>query len=564
MSEAKPTKDVVYLDHDDEITSIIDKVESSKSKIVALVLPKRAAALQSIVNMRLLKRSAEKAGKNVVLITSEAGLAPLAGAASLHIAKSLQSKPEIPPAPGAIEDGAPEIDDTDTGEEVENPSKIDYSKPIGELAAAHGVDEESIDLEDADAADDEPKAKPTKTPKDKKMHVPNFEKFRLLVILGVVLLIGLIVFAIFAAKVLPKASITVHTTSTPVTAEFQLKTSNTAKSLDIDKGVIPAQLKSTDQNSSQQVQATGQQNNGDKATGSVTLTLSDCSVDQVTVPAGSGVSTGGLTFITQSSATLQSVKVGNQCKNSSFPNFSSSTVHVTAQQGGAKYNIASGQSFVVSGQSSNVTATNGSAFSGGTDNNITVVSQSDVDKVKSSITTESSDNFTKTFEKQLSDQGFYVLATTLKAGDAVTTANPAVGQPATTVNVTTKITYTVLVVQKSDLQEAINSKVADQVDKSKQKLQNDDPLSGAQVNAQDQSSPTAVTLAIHEDTKAVPIISEVDVKKEVGGLKVGEIQAMLTKIPGVKSVDVNMSPFWVSKAPKSPSKITIKLDASNQ
>src|SRR4051794_34031489 len=92
----KPTKDVIYVDVDDEITGIIDKVDNSEHKVVALVLPKRAASLQSIVNMKLLKRSADTAGKDVVLVTNEHALLPLAGAAGFHVAKNLQSKPEIP------------------------------------------------------------------------------------------------------------------------------------------------------------------------------------------------------------------------------------------------------------------------------------------------------------------------------------------------------------------------------------------------------------------------------------------------------------------------------------
>src|SRR3982750_3848561 len=95
----KPSKDVIYIDVDDEITGIIDKIENSPQKVVALVLPKRAASLQSIVNMKLLARSAGTAGKNTVLITSEQALLPLAGAAGLHVAKNLQSKPEVPDAP---------------------------------------------------------------------------------------------------------------------------------------------------------------------------------------------------------------------------------------------------------------------------------------------------------------------------------------------------------------------------------------------------------------------------------------------------------------------------------
>jgi hypothetical protein len=190
MNTAKPSKDVIYLDLDDEITSIIDKVENSKSKIVALVLPKRATTLQSIVNMRLLKRSAEKAGKNVVLITGEAALLPLAGAAGLHVAKNLQSKPEIPPSPDMDMDdmpGEPAAETEGAADADEGaPAKIDYSKPIGELAAASMVDEESIPLEDTDdgteqSGDSGDKKKPKK---DKRLAVPNFERFRLLVGLG--------------------------------------------------------------------------------------------------------------------------------------------------------------------------------------------------------------------------------------------------------------------------------------------------------------------------------------------------------------------------------------------
>jgi len=69
-------KHTIYVDVDDEITAIIDKVKSAPDKIVALVLPKRATVLQSIVNMKLLKKSATASKKSLVLITSEAGLLP--------------------------------------------------------------------------------------------------------------------------------------------------------------------------------------------------------------------------------------------------------------------------------------------------------------------------------------------------------------------------------------------------------------------------------------------------------------------------------------------------------
>lgn len=48
---ANNDKDTIYVDIDDEITAVIDKIQNSSSKVVALVLPKRAATFQSIVNI---------------------------------------------------------------------------------------------------------------------------------------------------------------------------------------------------------------------------------------------------------------------------------------------------------------------------------------------------------------------------------------------------------------------------------------------------------------------------------------------------------------------------------
>ncbi|HVA11043.1 MAG TPA: hypothetical protein VNG32_02650, partial [Candidatus Dormibacteraeota bacterium] len=123
-------KATIYIDIDDEITGIIDKLQGSKGKVVALVLPKRATVFQSIVNMKLLKRAADAEKKNAVLITSETGLLPLAGMAGIHVAKTLNSKPEIPPSPGAMDNAVSSIGED--GQELDNPP--DPKETVGALA----------------------------------------------------------------------------------------------------------------------------------------------------------------------------------------------------------------------------------------------------------------------------------------------------------------------------------------------------------------------------------------------------------------------------------------------
>jgi len=559
-----PAKETIYVDVDDEITAIINKVEAAKAKVVALVLPKRANALQSVINMRLLKRSAENAGKSMVLVTGEAALLPLAGAVGLHVAKNLQSAPEVPPSPieaAEAENTAPITTDDEAGENEDelNPedaaTKIDYKKSIGELAAAHGIDDpiELKEPEDELPVPKEPKSTAGAQAMSKKLKVPNFDRFRLLFFGGIALLVAFIILIIFAIIVLPKGTVTISTTSLPVSANLTLDASDKYTTVDEIKNQIPATLKATKQTANQTVNATGQLNQGVKATGSVTI--SNCSNAAVTILAGTGVSNNGLTFITQKTLNLDSGNFtsGGACKTSGAH---IGTVNVVGQSGGTKYNIGP-SNFTVSGFSSTVSGQSSTAMSGGTDNNVTIVSQADVDGAKAKVTSANSDAFTKTFEKQLSDQGLYVLTSTLKLGDPVVTATPAVGTQASSAAVTVEITYSVLAVKKDDLRKMIGDALTKQVDKTKQKLSNDDVLNGATVSVPNQTGPAAATLSVTEDTTAIPIINVAQVKTLADGKKSGDIKTAISAWPGVKNVDVKFSPFWVAKA--KASKITVKL-----
>src|SRR5258708_5506489 len=245
---AASDKDTIYIDIDDEITGIIDKVKGSSGKVVALVLPKRAAVFQSIVNMKLLKRAADASKKHLVLITSEAGLLPLAGAAGVHVAKTLTSKPEIPVGP----DMEPDSEEAVEEEADDAEATPDTSQTLGQLAgpaaAADGVETLVLDDEDLPPeADDEtpaPKSKDFTPPgkKDKKMKIPDFDRFRLLLIGGVALLILLIFGFVFANNILPKATISIKTDATSVSTNQNLNLSTTAKALSTQDNTIPAKL----------------------------------------------------------------------------------------------------------------------------------------------------------------------------------------------------------------------------------------------------------------------------------------------------------------------------------
>lgn len=546
------TKDVIYIDVDDEVTGIIDKVRSSDKKIVALVLPKRATVLQSIVNMKLLKRAAGEAKKNLVLITSESGLMPLAGSVGIHVAKSLNSKPEVPDAPERALDNTESVSESADVEDM----PIDGHKTLGELtsvsAPADDDSDEAIELDDEDDQEsDEPTASGDKPKRNKKFKIPNFNKFRVLLILsGVgVLLLGMVGYA--AVAVWPKAKITIKTDSTALNSStvLTLKTGADVK-LDAEQGIIQAQIQEVKKTIEQQVPATGQINNGEKATGTVEFTGKDCTPPSYNapsdVPAGAGISTGGNTYIIQKKATFSPDGASGGCVN-----FKSNSIEIVAQTGGAKFNVSSA-TFAVAGRS-DVTAT-GSA-SGGTDNIVKVVSQADVDAAKQKITEQDTAPIQAELKSALIGRNLYALDVTMSIGTPETKLSAEVNSPAETLTVTQTINYSMLGVKQDELQKIIENDVHKKIDEKKQGILSyglDDAVFSLQgVN------PDGVSLTLQTSVIAGAELNDDAIKKQVAGKKAGDAKELIEANPGVTSVDVEYSPFWVSSIPGKTDKITV-------
>ena len=70
-SQIISAKKVVYIEIDDEVTSVYDRIKNLKMKHIYLVVPRRAVLFQSIVNLKILKRKAEESGKSLYLITND-------------------------------------------------------------------------------------------------------------------------------------------------------------------------------------------------------------------------------------------------------------------------------------------------------------------------------------------------------------------------------------------------------------------------------------------------------------------------------------------------------------
>ncbi|MCW1908511.1 MAG: hypothetical protein KIH63_004180 [Candidatus Saccharibacteria bacterium] len=555
-------KETIYIDIDDDITNIIDKVGASEHKIVALVLPKRATTLQSIVNMKLLKRTAGNMDKRLVLITSEAALLPLAGIVGLHVAKTLQSKPAIPPAPDTAEQ-AETLDEDDEPEAEDVEPEIDETKPVGELAgmtpaAAAVAAKPAPDKTETIELDDDDPETPAKNAKSKdkknKIKIPNFESFRLKLVLGVLAFLLLIGGYVMAFNVLPKARVVVRTNNKSVTSSLNFSVNTAVTEVDAEKSIVPAEVKEVSKTDTVSITATGQKNVGEKAKG--TAQLFNCSKEDKlsdtnrTVPAGTAISSGGLSFILDEAVIVPPSSFdGNICKKNS----ASVAVGVTAQNGGEQYNL-SARSYAVAGFGS-MTAS-GSAMAGGTNTLVTIVSQQDVDNAKTQVIDQSKELAKEELKKAFSDAGLLAIDATITGEEPALTPTPAVGQEATTVSISSVRKYTMLGVKEDNLKPLIDIEVKKQVDVEKQPIV-DYGIGGAIFKSLSSRSGTDHSVSTQVTSLAGVKIDAEAIKEQVKGKKRGEAQTLVQAYPGVQSVEVSFSPPWVSKIPGSTSKIAV-------
>lgn len=537
-------KDVIYIDVEDDITNIVSKIKDSKARIVALVPPKRVGILQSAVNMRLLNRAAENAEKRIVLITSDQALSGLAAAARIPVAKTLQSRPEIAEIPAI---------DVDDGDDVIDGSEI----PVGELAdkATPKARNKADDAIDAAIAEDEKPSKPVKPAKSAgkgKPKVPDFNVFRKKLVLiggGIVLFVLFMVWAIWFA---PHATVVITAKTTTSTVDKSVTLKQDGK-VDAANNVIKSLHQEQKKDISVDFTPTGKKKVGEKASGTMHLVRTSVSSLTLTIPAGTSFSSGDYTFVSTEPASLSGTSIGPGGVIQSV-----ATVKVQATQVGSEYNLSS-RSY-----SSNVSGFSaaGTAMSGGSSREVTVVSADDVAKAKVKLDAQK-DTSLQSAVKALFPSSSIVINESYQEARSNPTPSVAVDHEASgTVQLKTTVTASMQGIDRSDMKQFLEDTLKKEIgSKKNQKIYNDG--SNEVKFAQYSERNNAVQVRLTANAKIGPEIDEHKVKEQVKGRNYGDVQSSLESIEGVQDVDTKFSPFWVRTVPNNDKHISIEFKLDN-
>lgn len=538
------SKDIIYIDTEDDITSIIGKIKASKDKIIALVPPKRTGALQSAVNLQLLARAAKSDGKKLAVITNNQALMSLAAAAKIPVAKNLQTNPELFKIDALeIDDGEDIIDGSDLPIEylvkvTDNSTKKSASATPSELKSIN-IDGDSTNY---------PSSTTKKSGKNK-TKVPNASKFRKKLIIGIsagVVFIAFMVWAIFfapAATVIIKAK----TENAPVSLALSL---GGTTATDVNKNVIQSLTKSVTKDSEIEFSATGSKEVGTKATGTLMLYNSGESA-AITVPAGATFSNGNRKFTTDKAVSVPGASIkGGQIISGS------AEISVTAAEVGSGYNLAEGS---YASSVAGITA-KGGAMTGGESHKATVVTADDISKARQDFEKQYNNEMKATLKKEFTN-GEIVIDDSLVTEYTKMTSSPAEGEEVTSgskAKLTISAKYTITAIAKSEVEAFLKATIEKQMKDSNNQQIYDNGLNDLKLTNY-KTSTAGSTVNLATTGKIGPKIDDNDIKDKVKGKNFGDAQAIVEDINGVNSADIKFSFFWVTTVPNDSNKIKIEF-----
>jgi len=477
----------LYLEADEEITSVIDKLKGLENNSIGLVVPKGSTIAQSLVSLKLLQKEATRLHKDIAIVTGDEVGRNLAAQLGLTVYADVRSRtPLASPAAKKEAVGEPIEIDMSKGEQAEpdETQRETTHEDFPQKFSVHRYDEEH-------RAEEPKKVEPVKeklkevAPEITAKAVPEEEVFRhhvvgdepdvtdvservemeaarpmipqghgavkpqsrrrnpkpLIFFIGsiIILLLVLVGVDLAVAKLEVKLSVVADVIEKDITVSAERD-----KTADYENGIISATQVQKEEAVEKTIAATGEKEAGEAARGS--LTFKNESGVEETVAAGTTVeSAGGVEFTLDAE-----IKVPKAELNSAGDKvLGQVTGAVMAKTPGSAGNLPASTTYVISGKSK-LSATG--ATTGGVTKKVKVVSKSDLESARDKLKEEKTVEINSSLTQNKGDI-FFPEAALVELNDF--SSDKSAGDEADQFVAKGKVKYTNLVFKESEFQQAV-------------------------------------------------------------------------------------------------------------
>ncbi len=553
---------VIYLEADEEITSVIDRVKNVSEGKIALVLPKRANLLQSIVNLKLLKRQIDGLGKEVSIVTTDKLGRNLASQVGFIVYQKLGEQPvEVEPKPGVQKPLCAAIGYR-TGKEMPKkepqfqtgPSIADITyrkeppkEPPKEEAKEAPTPLKTMPLHTSPKPHHEVSSKPSSRevskPLAKKSHGLSSRSKKIILIISIV---SVLIAALVCFIILPKAKVTLVLKGNVTEASFDATISKNTVSPDFEKAVLPGQKITLEKEETQKdLPCTGKKNIGQKAAGTIIISNSYDENPQSLVDNTRFVASNGKTYRLVAGVTVPGAHVsgGNVVAGTT-------TANIQADDMGEGYNIANSHftipGFAGTSKYDKIYADTSTAIKGGFTEEVIVLSQSDVDSNKDKVVADLSAKIKQEAESKYKDKEIFLDGV---QPEVTVTPNIPVDTESKKFDLKVKVKYDTLSSSSNDFNYLVAKKLASSLPSDQELIQEGLEANKTLVSSFDKQIGQEM---IKVDAKGF-IITKIDrnkIKDEIAGKSQNDAINHLETLKDVTEAKVELWPIWVRSVPK--------------
>lgn len=589
----------VYIDVDEEITSVLDRIRQETVVNIFLVVPKEAMLLNSIINLKLLKKEAEKMGKIVSIVSPNDNRAKTmierAGIKAEDYNKAMNEQ-QLQAA--AVEGSmATEQIDRAIGESVEETNQqltrggLDVGSnsffarksnhgqsdvnPIQnqteivqprDMYQQNNVSQGNLSQDRAEQIDNQQENdKFSYFKEDNKKYEKSTQKgvFSQLIKSKIVLIpLIILVVVIFGAAGwywanYPKLTLAIKPLNKSIDKEIKIIAKNDIDDIDVKSGNIPGEYMEISLKKTMEFESTGDKvvdKNGAKAKGTVVIENSLIAKPQKLVKTTRIISEDGKLFRLTKNVIVPGMKNDIPGKIE---------VTVEADKPGKEFNIAKG-SFVIAAWRGTPKGEKFNIFSkqsmvGGITSvdskTQKIVNKADLNKARKKTLEALDNSLVEELTKRL-NQGQTVVESSIEKEIVSSKASHLEGTIADKFSYTVVYNVKVIAFEEEDVKEIVREVVQSDVGKKYALEQNFKVEAKRGIVDLDKKT---ITIYVDIDGTAWFEIDKDKLKKSIAGQNSEITRMSLSKDVGVRSAEIKPSPAWSNKAPKNLDKITIEI-----
>lgn len=540
---------IFYLETNEEVTSIIDRICSSTDTEIALVVPRGASLLQSIVNLKLIKRETERINKNISLVTTDKIGRNLASQVGLTVYERIEKGQ----ATGKMEPTTPTVIARGSTEEISH--GIQVHRYYTDLDSQDNKSKATeIDRASEKVADEVVLVKQSEEFQSKK----NQDRSRLSTVkrlIGKSILI-LIITAVVATLgwgfwAWPSVTVAIQVKSEDLTKEFDLPM-NTDGSGDSLKG----QLVESEKTGTKTVPSTGAKDIGEKAKGPVTI-YNEYSSSTQPLQAGTRMQTAnGKVYRLESDVVVPGGEFEVEGTTVKIKKAGSVEAQADADQPGDKYNIgASNLSIPGIGREDKIYAKT-SGFSGGISKTVKVVSSQDISDARIDLTNQLTGQAQEDLSKKTT--GAVSLENSIEKNITSFSTNKKVSDEADNFEAKATIKIRMLAYIVGDLENLITNRIKSELNQNQDFVLNKDNL---EVAAKDINlNETKANLHIKAEGKKVAKIDQTTLEKKLLGQSFVQANKILEDLQQFNTAKIIASPsWWFARIPNRSKSLDLQI-----